>query len=261
MEQVMNPQPCLSNVALVCCGEEGAELEGKDLDLLLCLRSVPHLWSWGLDPYWTDEILDPSSWSEIPILGLAGLNLGDKARGFRVESMLVHIKRGPLSWHLITEMAGFLTLKDYRAKRGDPWKSQKLTEGLIYPLWDTLGSSRRSWAKGHVCFPPGPVASSTQPWMSRRKWSRWICKEKVFLCYILYFCNFDIIVFFKTVCSITGSLVSSFKSSLISVLRCEVYLWSDCVNVCVVRRREEFFELTKNNQFVWEDEHHRELLR
>ncbi|XP_013872930.1 cGMP-specific 3',5'-cyclic phosphodiesterase [Austrofundulus limnaeus] len=28
-----------------------------------------------------------------------------------------------------------------------------------------------------------------------------------------------------------------------------------------MKRREEFFELTKNNQFVWEDEHHRELLR
>ncbi|XP_037537466.1 cGMP-specific 3',5'-cyclic phosphodiesterase [Nematolebias whitei] len=28
-----------------------------------------------------------------------------------------------------------------------------------------------------------------------------------------------------------------------------------------IKRREEFFELTKNNQFVWEDEHHRELLR
>ncbi|XP_038133702.1 cGMP-specific 3',5'-cyclic phosphodiesterase isoform X2 [Cyprinodon tularosa] len=28
-----------------------------------------------------------------------------------------------------------------------------------------------------------------------------------------------------------------------------------------MKRREEFFELTKNNQFVWEDEDHRELLR
>lgn len=30
--------------------------------------------------------------------------------------------------------------------------------------------------------------------------------------------------------------------------------------VCV-RRREEFFELTKNSRFVWEDEGHRDLLR
>ncbi|XP_054590068.1 cGMP-specific 3',5'-cyclic phosphodiesterase isoform X2 [Nothobranchius furzeri] len=28
-----------------------------------------------------------------------------------------------------------------------------------------------------------------------------------------------------------------------------------------MKRREEFFELTKNNQFVWEDDHHRDLLR
>uniref|UniRef100_A0A665U9A9 Phosphodiesterase n=1 Tax=Echeneis naucrates TaxID=173247 RepID=A0A665U9A9_ECHNA len=28
-----------------------------------------------------------------------------------------------------------------------------------------------------------------------------------------------------------------------------------------MKRRGEFFELTKNNQFVWEDEHHRDLLR
>ncbi|XP_054609668.1 cGMP-specific 3',5'-cyclic phosphodiesterase isoform X2 [Dunckerocampus dactyliophorus] len=28
-----------------------------------------------------------------------------------------------------------------------------------------------------------------------------------------------------------------------------------------IKRREEFFELTKNKQFVWEDEHHRDLLR
>ncbi|XP_041841342.1 cGMP-specific 3',5'-cyclic phosphodiesterase isoform X2 [Melanotaenia boesemani] len=28
-----------------------------------------------------------------------------------------------------------------------------------------------------------------------------------------------------------------------------------------MKRREEFFELTKNNQFVWVDEHHRDLLR
>ncbi|XP_056156200.1 cGMP-specific 3',5'-cyclic phosphodiesterase [Lampris incognitus] len=28
-----------------------------------------------------------------------------------------------------------------------------------------------------------------------------------------------------------------------------------------IKRREEFFELTKNSQFVWEDEQHRELLR
>lgn len=36
-----------------------------------------------------------------------------------------------------------------------------------------------------------------------------------------------------------------------------------CVSlyVCVVRRRGEFFELTKNSQFVWEDENHRDLLR
>ncbi len=34
-----------------------------------------------------------------------------------------------------------------------------------------------------------------------------------------------------------------------------------CVYVCVFRRRGEFFELTKNSQFVWEDENHRDLLR
>ncbi|MED6267990.1 cGMP-specific 3',5'-cyclic phosphodiesterase, partial [Characodon lateralis] len=28
-----------------------------------------------------------------------------------------------------------------------------------------------------------------------------------------------------------------------------------------MKRREQFFELTKNNQFVWEDDNHRDLLR
>lgn len=69
------------------------------------------------------------------------------------------------------------------------------------------------------------------------------------------------------------SVILPSSASLISTLNLNVFqsrMWVGCTSiwiimclcVCVcVRRRGEFFELTKNSQFVWEDEHHRDLLR
>lgn len=59
-------------VALVSRGDERVEPKGKALDLLVFVRSNPHLWSRGLNQDRMNKILDPSHWNELPLLGGGG---------------------------------------------------------------------------------------------------------------------------------------------------------------------------------------------
>jgi len=57
------------DAVLGCCGEEGAEPEGKAFNLLVHLRPNPHLWSWALGNDCKNEVTDTSSRNELPQRG------------------------------------------------------------------------------------------------------------------------------------------------------------------------------------------------
>ena len=104
------------------CGDEGAESEGKDLDLPVHLHSNPHLWSWAFGSDRKNEIADTSGQNEFLSLG-GWLSLGDRVRSsdiqreLGVEPLLLHVERGQLRWfgHLIRMPPGRLPLEVFRA--------------------------------------------------------------------------------------------------------------------------------------------------
>lgn len=109
MEQEIDRQISCSNAVnvLVCCGEEGAELEGKALDLPVDLHSSSHLWPWTLDHGGQDEIPDTSGQNEL------SLNSG---RMLPLESCFICFK------HLLVASLG---MWDISAALGTPWDPLK----------------------------------------------------------------------------------------------------------------------------------------
>lgn len=88
----------------------------------------------------------------------------------RVELLLL-FEQNQLRWF------GYLFKKDFeytvysiRDLRADP----DFTGRIFFPLWseNTMGAPRGAgesrWREGCLRFPPGPVASTTRPWVSGR---------------------------------------------------------------------------------------------
>ena len=66
-----------------CCGSEGAEAEGKALDLPVHLHPNPQLWSLALGSDRTNEIADTSGQNELP--RVPGLSLRERVRSSALE--------------------------------------------------------------------------------------------------------------------------------------------------------------------------------
>ncbi len=131
---------------MVCRGEEGAELQGKALDLPVNLRSYSHLWLWAVGHDRKDKIPDTGGRNELSPQGGWALPLRDRVRSsvtweeLRIEPLVLDTERSQLRWigHLFRMPPGRPPGEVFRARptgRRPPGKTQDTLEGFMSPDW------------------------------------------------------------------------------------------------------------------------------